>query len=304
MRLAAAPSPSVPDRITRPVPHRAPATSGVSVRTLGVFGVTAGGEAVTIPNGLPRQALKLTIAHGGHVHVEVVMELLWPDVDLSGGRKGIRNVLSRLASTGVPLLVRDDEVLRIAGDVQVDALQFRTLADRALSDGNRTRVARLARRALALYHGPFLADDRYVDWADDTRRRLQRRRVALLDVLAADARSRGAEVEAVHLMESALEDDPVDERRYFELAEVLVAQGRRGRACALLDQAEDVLARLGIGPDATWSRLRLEVLRGAPALAAGAGAGRALGVTTEGPRAPRHFTHHRQTGPNHRGGSA
>ncbi|HET8930063.1 MAG TPA: BTAD domain-containing putative transcriptional regulator, partial [Acidimicrobiales bacterium] len=179
--------------------------SGIQIHTLGTFAVTAGGKPVAVPNGLPKQALKLTIIHGGQIHVEVVMEQLWPGIDLAGGRKGIRNILSRMSRVGLPLLVRDGDVLRLGDGVWVDAHLFQMLADRAVTAADQTAATRTARRALALYNGALLPDDRYVDWTAVPRRRLRRRRLAMLDMLAADSRVRGAYSEAVHLMELALE---------------------------------------------------------------------------------------------------
>lgn len=231
---------------------------GPRVEVLGGFGVRAGDDPVTVPFGLPALAVKHVIARGGRAHAEAVMETLWPEAGPTEGRKGIRNILSRLARGGTPLLVRDGEAIRLAAGVWVDAFAFRSLADRVLT-GAEPEPAAAARRALGLYQGPFLPDDCYLDWTEQPRHQLRRRQVALLDLLAADAQQRGAVMEAVHLLELALEADPLDDVRYLELAELLLAMGRRGRAAEMIDRSRQVLRDHGLLPGASWARVQREL---------------------------------------------
>lgn len=186
------------------------------------------------------------------------METLWPGSGPSEGRKGIRNVLSRLSRGGTPLLIREGEAIRLSTGVWVDAFAFRSLADRTLTGDSPDGVA-AARRALSLYQGQFLPDDCYQDWTEAPRQQLRRRQVALLDLLAADARRRGAPFEAVQLLELALEADPLDDVRYLELAELLLAMGRRGRAAELVDRSRRVLRDHGLLPGASWARVQREL---------------------------------------------
>lgn len=230
------------------------------VDVLGRFAVGGpGGAPVPLPPGLPTQAVKLVIAVGGRTHVEAVMEALWPEASPAEGRKGMRNVLSRLARAGMPVLVRDGEAIRIADNVWVDAFAFRGLADRVLTGAEEGDTVLAARRALGLYQGPFLPDDCYSDWTETPRQQLRRRQVALLDLLAADANRRGEVMEAVHLLELALEADPLDDVRYLELAELLLAAGRRGRAAEMVDRSRQVLRDHGLLPGAAWARLQREL---------------------------------------------
>ncbi len=245
-----------------PPPHAASTVDtadtshGTRIRTLGMFAVHVDGRSVGLPRGLPRRALELAIVHGGHVHVEVAMERLWPDADPVRGRKGIRNILSRLAGVGAPVLVRDGELLRVPDDTGIDAIEFRELADRAVIERDADLRIDAATRALSLYRGVFLPGERFLEWTDPMRQRLRRRRVAMLDILAADARERDATDDAIRLSETALEDDPFDEVRYLELAELYLTIGRRGRAAQLVDLADHVLDGLGLVPDGAWLRLR------------------------------------------------
>jgi DNA-binding SARP family transcriptional activator len=53
-----------------------------------------GGESV--PVGDAQRSLLLLLAFHGAVHVEQAIDALWPTVDVSTGRRRLRNVLSRL----------------------------------------------------------------------------------------------------------------------------------------------------------------------------------------------------------------
>ncbi len=234
-------------------------TSNLSITTLGSFRVRSDNEDLEIPSGLPSLAIKFVVASGGRSHTEAVIDALWPQATVEEGRKGIRNVLSRLARTASTVLVRDGEALRIADRVSVDAVAFQVAADRVLMDAGRPGAAEGARFALARYDGEFLPDDRYCDWAEGPRARLRRRQLALIDVLVADARRRGEALEAAALLELAIEIDPDDEVRYFDLAELLIAAGRRGRAAAFMAEARQVLHQHGLLPGGPWMRLQRQL---------------------------------------------
>lgn len=245
-------------RSAEPTEQRTPLTpaAAMAITTMGRFAVSVGGRAVALPAGLPTQAVKYVVACGGRTHAEALMDALWPEAGIEEGRKGVRNVLGRLARVGALVLVRDGEAIRIADQVSIDALAFRTAADRVLLDASRSGATEGARFALARYGGDFLPDDHYSDWAEAPRHGLRRRRLALVDLLAADARRRGRALEAIALLELAIEIDPVDEVRYLEVADLLIAAGRRAPAAAYLASAREVLRDHGLLPDHRWCDLQ------------------------------------------------
>lgn len=245
---------STTDSPTRP--QQCTAGPPLAIATLGRFEVTVGGTPATIPVGLPAQAVKFVVAAGGRAHGEAVIDALWPEARLEEGRKGLRNVLSRLSKAGAPVLVRDGEAIRIADRVSVDALAFRAAADRVLVDAARPGAAEGARFALARYGGEFLPDDHFHEWTEAPRYNLRRRQVSLIDLLAEDAKGRGAALEAVALMEMAIELAPEDEIRSIQAAELLIAAGRRGRAAAHITRARQALRDQGLMPGEQWMRLQ------------------------------------------------
>src|SRR5690606_24764487 len=112
-------------------------------------------------------------------------------------------------------------------ETQIDANAFQIIADRVLFNVRHPGATDGARLALDHYGGDLLPDDVALEWAEPFRERLRRRRLALIDLLASDARRRGAKREAMVLMEMAIEVEPYDDIRYLEVAEMLMESGRR-----------------------------------------------------------------------------
>lgn len=216
------------------------ARSPLTARVLGGFEVREGGRPVPLPPGKPGQLVKLLCVSGGRLPLDAAIEELWPEVDPATGRRRLRNVLARVRAVA-ELVERRGELLALA-DVEVDADLFETDARRVLDAGERAHLA----RALARYRGPLLPDDRYESWASAPRERLERLFLRLADVAAEAAAARGDVDEAVRLLERALELEPFDEARYLRAARLLLEQGRRGPALALLGRATRALGELGI----------------------------------------------------------
>lgn len=244
--------------------ERRPSSAPVAVTILDGLAVHDGHRELSIPPGLPTQAVKLVAVRGGRIHHEEMIDTLWPASSAEEGRKGIRNVLARLTRAGASILLRDGPAIRLPSDATIDATGFRRAADRVLLDPHRDGAVPAARAALVRCSGDLLPDDLYCDWTTGPREELRRRRVALLDLLAADARRRRNLLEAVLLMELAVEVDPYDEIRSLEVAGLLVAAGRRGRAAAHIDRARSLLLSLGLEPDPAWEELRHRVRRTTP----------------------------------------
>lgn len=242
---------------TPPPPRR------VTIALLGRFEVTEGTRPVEVPPGLPTDGIKFVAAHGGRVRTDALTDALWPDAGLAAGRKGIRNLISRLNRADCPLLVRDGPTVRVPRGVRIDATAFQTVADRVLYNTRHPGAADGARLALEHYVGDLVPDDLHLEWAEPIRERLRRRRLALIDLLASDARRRGARREAMTLMELAIEIEPYDDLRYLEVAEMLLEAGRRGRAAVYVHRSLQVLREYGLraGPD--WVALQRQVQPGA-----------------------------------------
>jgi DNA-binding SARP family transcriptional activator len=217
------------------------------VRVLGEVSVRRAGEVVTLPSGQPGRVLRLLALHPEGLDVEQLVELLWPESDPDVVRRRLRDATSRLRSRSGELVVRDGTRLSLA-PAWVDAAAVRAAAARALA--SRRDDAELAVSALALWTGDLLPTDPYESWASGPREQLRRRRLELLDVVAAEAARRGSLDEARATLEIAIEADPYDDTRYLTVARHLLSLGRRSAARRMLDRAAAVLEELGLGPTA------------------------------------------------------
>jgi DNA-binding SARP family transcriptional activator len=222
------------------------------VRILGTVSVARDDDALPLPTGLPGTLFRLLASRPASMEVEEVIDLMWPDVDLSDGRGRLRTVLARLHAKAGTLVLRTGSQLSLA-PAWVDARAFRDAADDALADPGESRAV-LARSALAIWGGDLLPSDPYESWAAGPREELRRRRIRLLDVLAGDAAARGSLDEACHSLERAIEADRYDETRYLTLARHLDALGRRDPARQVLARGIQALADLGLDPTPDLAR--------------------------------------------------
>jgi DNA-binding SARP family transcriptional activator len=232
-------------------------TSTISV--LGRFEVRDRGELVSVPAGIPSLGLKFIAAHAGRVRTDAMAEALWPEAGPAEARKGVRNLLSRLSRSGFRLVERDGDSVRFRHDVRIDAVAFQKIADRVLLNARHQGAPDGARLALDHYVGDLLPDDMFVEWLAPLRERLARRRLALIDLLASDARRRGSRREAIYLMELGIELDPSDDLRYLEVAEMLIESGRRGKAAVFVHRSLQTLREYGLQPGPDWAVLNRQL---------------------------------------------
>jgi DNA-binding SARP family transcriptional activator len=218
------------------------------VRVLGEASVYRHGTPVVLPTGLPGMVVRLLALYPGGLEVEEAIDILWPDEDPDATRRRLRHALARLRARAGEVVIRDGSRLRLA-PAWVDAHAFRAAADRALAARDFNSGA-LAVAALALWSGSLLPSDPYESWAAAPREQLRRRRLDLLDLIAAQAAARGSHEEARLALEQAIEADPYDDSRYLLAAGHLMALGRREGARRMLERATAVLGELGIDPPA------------------------------------------------------
>jgi DNA-binding SARP family transcriptional activator len=238
-------------------------TLPVGLTLLGRFGITRGGRTVVVPAGQGLQLLKLLAVTGGRLQTDEAIEALWPNIDPEAGRNRLRTVLGRLRASVGDLVVREDNALVLAEQVDSDIARFETEARKALAIGiteSRAGIA-VARAAIVRYRGDLLPDDPYEPWAAAPRERLRRQALALLDLCARDAGGRNDLDEACLFLERAIELAPFEEDRHLRIVEHLLAQGRHGSAVRMLQGARAALAEMGLGPTAALVELE-RVARG------------------------------------------
>lgn len=136
------------------------------VETLGGFRLLRHGEALAATGKAQRRPLdllKVVIAYGGQQVAESrITDALWPRIDGDSAHRSFTSALHRLRK----LLGEDHAVVLHQGRVSldrryfwVDAWAFEELAAETEAASEPARVEKLAERMLALYRGPFMADD-------------------------------------------------------------------------------------------------------------------------------------------------
>jgi DNA-binding SARP family transcriptional activator len=233
------------------------------VRMLGGFEVLRDGSPVRLSD-VPAAAVKLVALAGGSVHAEELIDRLWPDTPLDRGRDRLRTVLARVRTTAPGLLVRRGDAVALGEGVVVDVATFERCSDRALATSleDPTALAPVV-AAIDAYGGLLLPGDLYQPWAEEPRRALHQRYLRMLDVAARTAERHGAPSRALGWIERFLEEDPQAEDHRVWAAEILIRQGRRTAALAVLDRAAEAAAELGVPLGARAVSLRAD-LRAAP----------------------------------------
>jgi DNA-binding SARP family transcriptional activator len=196
----------------------------VIVRVFGRPTVThPNGKPLELPPGMPGELIRMLALHEHGLPVDVVLETLFRDAPVDAARQRLRQVLSRARSAVGEIIVRDDDRLRLV-PAWVDVREFLAASRRARQARDQSAVM-LAYVALALHGGSLLPDDTYAEWAQETRGEVTERHLALLDLVAADATSRGSHREAITALEAAAAEDPDERSRHAAIAEHLRALG-------------------------------------------------------------------------------
>ncbi|HEY5897359.1 MAG TPA: hypothetical protein VIV54_07325 [Burkholderiales bacterium] len=152
------------------------------IHTLGPFRVERHGEAL-VGSGKaqrrPLELLKILISYGGEkVNESRITDALWPRIDGDSAHRSFTSALHRLRK----LLGEDKAIVLHEGKltldrryVWVDAWAFEALAARVESASDPAVFEKLAERMLALYRGPFMADEEDASWYLPARERMRGR---------------------------------------------------------------------------------------------------------------------------------
>ncbi len=214
--------------------------STIRITLLGTFAVSVDGRAVADAAWTRRHAAgmvkALALAGPDHrLHREQLLDRLWPDdtIDEAGPKlhKAAHYARRALALPGA-IVLRDGQVQLAPGhEVTVDVAEFEAAA-RAARPGSDPAVAG---RALALYGGELLPQDRYEEWVEERREQLRRRQVDLLRLAGR--------------WDEVLEQEPSDEAAHLAAMQRHVAAGDRHAALRQFERLDRALRQeLGVAP--------------------------------------------------------
>jgi predicted ATPase/DNA-binding SARP family transcriptional activator len=243
---------------------------------LGGFSVAVGDNVVSDRAWRLRKAKALVkilaLAPDRRVHGERLAEWLWPDRAADAAANNLnqalycaRRALDATGADGAATLAMLDGAVVLRARVDVDC--FEAAAARARAD----REPAAYERALGLYGGELLPEDRYEPWADARRAALTELHTALCLELA---ELHGDAPAAMVALQRALVGDPLAEPAHRALMGLYARSGRRQQALAQYQLLRQGLnAELAAEPDPATRALYQQLLAPTPAAAAAQGHG-------------------------------
>jgi len=224
--------------------------SNLYIQLLGGFRAEIDGRVVPDDAWQSRRAAALVkllaIAPRHRLTRDEVIEALWPEAAPDAGGANVRKAVhfARRALGDPAIGVQAGHIeLWPAGPLSTDLERFDGTARAALESGDEAALA----RAVSLYGGDLLPDDRGEAWIEEARRVLRERYLAVLRATAHWDR-----VVAI---------EPTDEAAHRELIRSHLVQGNRQAAIRQFERLREVLRdELGVGPDPISVELYEQVL--------------------------------------------
>lgn len=215
-----------------------------------------------------RELLARLLLQPEGVRREVLMEELWPDVELakrqdrfSAAVSSIRTRLrAALGSSEHEVVICDGDLYRVDGALfDVDYWRFQSALRVAATVDDREDRESALESALELYHGDLGATE-FWSWAEDEREALRRRALDAAVQLAEWAEGGGRLDDAIVAVERAISIDPYAEELYVRGVRLLVAAGRTESGVQLYRQLRQRLDQLDVDPMESTSKAIAQIL--------------------------------------------
>lgn len=219
-----------------------PPDAAVAVRMLGTFRLHQHGEQVQLPGHKAQILLKVLLAQRPRaVPRDVLVELLWPDLDPEAGRRNLHQTvyaLRRVLRVKDPLtqhIYFKNDCYGISDDLELwcDVTEFESLAaagkqfvERAEPD----RAIEALSCASELYHGAYLADTPYDEWTIVDRERLRMIFHEVMELLGEMLVRLGRWDEVIAISQRLLRQDPLAEGGHRRIMAAYRARGQRSLA--------------------------------------------------------------------------
>ncbi|CAM5771205.1 hypothetical protein LMIY3S_03430 [Labrys miyagiensis] len=212
----------------------------IDIQLLGRFRVTVDGRETAETDWRRSRSVTLVkllaLAPRHRLHREQAMEALWPDLPPEAAAANLRKAVhfARQTLQANEVIGLNGEVLSLAPDAElaIDLERYEAAAKAALKDRDSAACALLA----PAHGGELLPDDRYAEWTQQPRERLQALHVQVL--------------KCAGLWQEVLKVDPVDQEAVRALMQAALDTGNRGEAIRLFQGLRERLRiDMGLGPD-------------------------------------------------------
>lgn len=255
----------------------------VKIFLFGRFEVCRDGELLspTIWKNAKTQALLKILAsdRGKIFSTDELIEYLWSgeELDLRSASSNLRNRVAELRKLLEPELTRGEAsryiltqrggyLLSADVDCWVDAEEFTRCEEagrRHQREGQFDQAIEAFEKAVALYRGDYLCEDRYEDWALQLQERWRERLVEVLSLLADCLARRGRYHGAIQYLERALERSALHETLYRQLMVCAFRAGDLGLAHKAYERCRETLEReLGERPSSQTEEIYKQVKSG------------------------------------------
>jgi len=250
-----------------------PTPRPIQIFLLGRFDVARAGSWIRAQDWTRRKAAALLqrLAYERRLVKDQVIDFLWPESDMDSGSNNLYRVLYSLRhtldaalgpGTAGEVVSFEDRILSLRDTVWVDATEFERLCKIVPRETSNQRAARL-KKALALYGGDFLPDERYEEWTLPHRQALARLHREASLMLANHHMDQGDYPVGIGLLLPLLAYDPADEPVHRHLMRAYALSGRRHDALRQYQACLDALAsELDAPPGPETTALYDQILSG------------------------------------------
>ena len=260
------------------LPTSSPAVQGVqerpivSVRCMGSFRVTIGGEEISQERWVSAKARDLLAYfitfRGERVPAERVFDAIWADKP-GRGMTAFHTALSRMRralrtgqSESQGILVEVGEYWLDTAAFSVDVDEFDAALAKAHSATSEELAAQWYEQAISLYHGEYL-NNLYYDWLLTERQRLTQTYISTLRTLAGHHFINERYTNALELLQRALRVDNLSEELHCQTMKVYAALGdQAGLAHQYQDLQKALTVELGLQPLISTTRLYQHLVGG------------------------------------------
>ncbi|MEV7992046.1 BTAD domain-containing putative transcriptional regulator [Streptomyces sp. NPDC086077] len=238
---------------------------------LGLLSIADGEHAAVLQPSKPTSLLAALLIHSGAaVSTEYLVRAVWDTEPPATARAALQSCVLRLRRIFAKYGIANDAIEAVPGGYRMrmdhetlDLVRFRALVRSADSVGDAETESYVLREALALWHGPVLANVSSHMLHRDEAPRLTEERLRALERLCDIELARGRCREVLSEVWDAARRHPERERFSEQLIEALYRTGRQTEALAEIRAVKERLKEeFGIDPGAPLQRLELAILRG------------------------------------------
>ncbi len=255
------------------------------VQTLGAFRVWRGAHEVgprEWQRDKARQLFQLLLTQKGRwLQRDAIVDRLWPTLSPEAATRDFKVALNalnraiepeRAADAPFAFVVREGTAYRLRpeADVWIDSTAFEQACEaglRLIASGATEDGVRQLQDALRLYHGDYLPEALYEDWASEERERLLSWYLRAANTLAGALIELGRFDESLEVCQSILARDACWERAYRLMMAAHARQGNRPQVLRVYQRCVSTLRdELGVEPSPATVSLYQRIAQGDPAV--------------------------------------